>query len=85
MTMKFTDRICRWREAEGETLSIAIGGDICPAEASGSPEFAAALPGILREVKPFFDAADFRLVQWETVLSDGGEPIDWLITQRRKS
>ena len=75
MPMKFNDRISRWREPEGETVSIAIGGDICPAEDSGSPEFAAALPEVLREVKPFFDDADFRLVQWETVLSDGGAPI----------
>ena len=74
--MKFTDRSCVWREGAPEHYSALFAGDICPWGVGRDEIMAGRTPQVFAEVKPFFDAADLRIVQWETTLTEAQTPID---------
>src|SRR5690554_3737775 len=63
------------REPEGSTCSLVMAGDCCP-WGSGMEEIrAGGSDGIVEAVREFFSAADVRLMQWETPLSEHENPI----------
>lgn len=62
-------------EVGKETLALAIAGDTCP-RGIAMTEISAGRSGeILKQIKPFLDGADLRLVQWETPVTDSNTPI----------
>ena len=68
-------RLIKWRDADGETFSTAIAGDFCPRE-ENSDAVAARAAELTAPIKPFFDDADFRILQWECAATVRGTPID---------
>lgn len=72
----FENGVCRLRESEGKTFSVVFAGDAC----AKTPEAVDQMLNHSRElaagVKPFFDSADLRILQWECALTDTDFPID---------
>ena len=74
--MKFVNRCCNWREKAAENYSILFAGDICPRAVGLDAVMEGKVAEIFKEVKPVFDAADLRVVQWETTITESETPID---------
>ena len=74
--MKFENRTCNWRESAAEKYSILFAGDICPRSVGLDAIMDGKVEEVFREVKPYFDAADLRVVQWETTITESETPID---------
>jgi len=68
-------RFIRWRDGVGTPSRIVIAGDFCPRE-ENSADVAARAGEITAKVKPFFDAADHRVLQWECAVTQRDTPID---------
>ena len=69
-------RLIRWRgNAERCEARVVISGDFCPRE-ENCADVAARAGEITAKVKPFFDAAEFRIVQWECAVTKQDTPID---------
>ncbi len=52
-----------WRKGNGDTLSIAIAGDVCPRSGAEDDILAGKSSEILRAIQPVLDKADLRLEQ----------------------
>ena len=68
-------RKIRWRQEGKETFSIAIAGDFCPRE-ENCADLTARAYEITASVKPFFDSADMKVLQWECAVTKQDTPID---------
>ena len=68
-------RQIKWRESAGPVIKTAVAGDFCPREAN-SEDVAKRAAEICAEVKPYFDEADLRLLQWECTVTKQDTPID---------
>ena len=64
----------KWREPEGSVVRAAMAGDFCPREVN-SEDVARRAAEICSEVKPYFDDADLRLLQWECAVTERDTPI----------
>ncbi len=62
------------RKPEGDLFSVVISGDICPRE-ENTADAAARAEEITGNVKPFFESADFRILQWECAVTCQDTPI----------
>ncbi len=62
-----------FREPVGPQISILMTGDFCPREVNNDyvPQNAGA---IVSEIKPVFDEADLRILQWETAITEQDTP-----------
>lgn len=67
-------KLIRWRESSGTELKICTAGDFCPREAN-SADAAERAEEICREIKPYFEDAAVRILQWECALTDKDTPI----------
>ena len=74
--MKFVNRCNNWRESAQENYSAIFAGDICPRAAGLDVLMEGKVDQVFKEVKPFFDSADLRIVQWETTVTEAETPID---------
>lgn len=74
--MKFVNRCNNWREGGNENYSVLFAGDICPRAAGLDALMEGKVADVFKEVKPVFDSADLRVVQWETTVTDSETPID---------
>ena len=63
------------RPASGDSVRIAIAGDVCPHKGAEEYLLAGNASKILAGIKPALEDADLRIVQWETVISDTPDPI----------
>ena len=61
--------------AAGQSVKIAIAGDVCPHKDAEDYLLAGNADKLLAGIKPALDDADLRIVQWETVISDTPAPI----------
>lgn len=68
-------RYIQWREAEKSSFSAVIAGDFCPREENCADVTARAVE-ITSGVKPFFDSADLKVLQWECTVTRQDTPID---------
>ena len=59
----------QWREPVGNICKVLIAGDVSPNTANIGATLDTGLARIFGQVKPFFDAADLAVVQWETPLA----------------
>ena len=57
------------------TFSMAVAGDFCPREENCADLTARAFE-ITAPVKPFFDSADMKVLQWECTVTKQDTPID---------
>jgi len=66
----------QWRTPGKEkTLSLAIAGDVCPRNNAEQYIRDGHAKDVLADILPHLDAADLRLVQWETPLCEKKAPI----------
>jgi poly-gamma-glutamate synthesis protein (capsule biosynthesis protein) len=68
-------RLLQWRTPGTKKLSAAIAGDFCPREENCADLTARAFE-ITAPVKPFFDSADLKVLQWECTVTRQDTPID---------
>ena len=68
-------RYIKWREAEKNVFSAVIAGDFCPREENCADVSSRAVE-ITAQVKPFFDSADLKMLQWECTVTRQDTPID---------
>ena len=69
-------RLIRWRgNAKENEARVVISGDFCPRE-ENCADVTARAGEITAKVKPYFDAAEFRIVQWECAVTKQDTPID---------
>ena len=73
---EFIEKKIDLREAHAgqKTFSVLVAGDFCPREDNG-PYVAENAERITADIQPVFASADYRVLQWETTLTTGGEPI----------
>ncbi len=71
----FSNGICELRKPEGNTVSIAVAGDVCPGCGAEKMIADGRSSEILKDIQPVLDRADLRIVQWETVITDKPSPI----------
>ena len=64
----------QWREPQGVQTSFLFAGDFCPRE-ENSDYVAENAEKITANIKSVFDDADYRILQWETAVTEGGYPI----------
>lgn len=67
-------RSIEWRKPETELFSVVISSDTCPRE-ENSADSAARAEEIMGSVKPYFQSADFRILQWECAITRQETPI----------
>ena len=68
-------RLLQWRTPGTKKFSAAIAGDFCPREENCADLTARAFE-ITAPVKPFFDSADLKVLQWECTVTRQDTPID---------
>ena len=68
-------RKLQWRTPGSSKFSMAIAGDFCPREENCADLTARAVE-ITAPVKPFFDDADMKILQWECTVTKQDTPID---------
>jgi hypothetical protein len=71
LTHRITDR----EPKEGKSFSLVIGGDVCPRQRGEERILAGETGAIFQKIQPFLDAADLRVVQWETPLTTHPNPL----------
>ena len=64
----------QWRDVAGSELKITVAGDFCPREIN-SDDVAARAGEICAKIKPYFEASDLRLLQWECAVTEKDTPI----------
>ncbi len=64
----------QWREPHGAQTSFLFAGDFCPRE-ENSDYIAENAVNLTENIKSVFDNADYRILQWETAVTEGGYPI----------
>jgi 16S rRNA G966 N2-methylase RsmD len=69
------------RPAAGESVRIAIAGDVCPHKDAEDYLLAGNADKLLAGIKPALDDADLRIVQWETVISDTSRFMEYVDNQ----
>ena len=67
-------RKIQWRESSGQNFSVAIAGDFSPRE-ENCADVTARAAEITAPVKPFFDTADVKVLQWECAITRQDTPI----------
>ena len=67
-------RKIQWRESSGKNFSVAIAGDFSPRE-ENCADVTARAEEITAAVKPFFDSADVKILQWECTITRQDTPI----------
>ena len=65
----------QWRQRGDKQFSAAIAGDFCPRE-ENCADLVARVREITAPVKPFFESADMRVLQWECTVTKQDTPID---------
>ena len=60
----------QWRTPGKLARHILIAGDAAPNVANIDAILEAGIANIFGEVKPYFDAADLSIIQWETPLAN---------------
>lgn len=75
--MKLHPGLCRIREAQSASFTISVAGDFCPTCSKRTQKaIADGQSGrILGDLKETIRKSDLRLLQFETPLTDHGEPI----------
>lgn len=68
-------RKIQWRQSGGKEFSAAIAGDFCPRE-ENCADLVARVQEITAPVKPFFESADMKMLQWECTVTRQDTPID---------
>ena len=68
-------RMIQWRQRGDKQFSAAIAGDFCPRE-ENCADLVARVREITAPVKPFFESADMRVLQWECTVTKQDTPID---------
>ena len=68
-------RKLQWRTPGSQNFSMAVAGDFSPRE-ENCADVAARAAEITAPVKPFFDTADMRVLQWECAVTRQDTPID---------
>ncbi|MBE6384922.1 MAG: CapA family protein [Lentisphaerae bacterium] len=68
-------RMLQWRTPGSKSFSMAVAGDFCPRE-ENCADLTARAAEIAAPVKPFFDSADMRVLQWECTVTRQDTPID---------
>ena len=63
----------RWRPPGKGAVRMLLAGDMCPNCANLDAILDVGPDNVFREIKPFFDAADLSIVQWETPLAEERE------------
>lgn len=63
-----------WRSGAPEKVSMVIAGDFCPRE-QNCDDLVSRVDEITAQVKPFFDDADFKILQWECTVTRQDTPI----------
>ncbi len=71
----FKDGILTLRPCNGNNFSVAVTGDVNPANGVEEMVLAGKSAEILQGIQPALDKADLRIIQWETVISDTEAPI----------
>ena len=72
---KMNTRKIQWRQSGGKEFSAAIAGDFCPRE-ENCADLVARVQEITAPVKPFFESADMKMLQWECTVTKQDTPID---------
>ena len=68
-------RYISWRDGGNKQFSTVIAGDFCPRE-QNCADLVERVNEITRQVKPFFDSADLKFLQWECTVTKQDTPID---------
>ena len=68
-------RFIKWREKAGKDFSMVIAGDFCPRE-ENCADLVERVEEITAQVKPFFNEADLKVLQWECTATRQDTPID---------
>ncbi len=68
-------RMIQWRKSGEQKFSAVIAGDFCPRE-ENCADLTARAYEITAPVKPFFDDADMKILQWECTVTRQDTPID---------
>ena len=65
----------KWREKKDNDFSMVIAGDFCPWEKNCN-DLIERVDEITSQIKPFFDSADLKVLQWECAVTRQDTPID---------
>lgn len=77
MNLEFKNGRGSIREPVGDdTFTTIIAGDCCPWESAIGTVRAGRAADIIAAVKPFLDSADFKIIQFESPLTNDNSPID---------
>lgn len=68
-------RMIEWRKGGNQKFSAVIAGDFCPRE-ENCADLTARVDEITAPVKPFFESADMKILQWECTVTRQDTPID---------
>ncbi len=68
-------RLTTIRQPEGKTFSAVFAGDVCPKYPDAQEFVISHSDKVAAGLKEFFAAADLRLMQWETALTEADTPI----------
>ena len=68
-------RYISWRDGGNKQFSTVIAGDFCPRE-QNCADLVERVNEITAQVKPFFDSADLKFLQWECTVTNQDTPID---------
>ena len=68
-------RYISWRDGGKRQFSTVIAGDFCPRE-QNCADLVERVDEITTQVKPFFDSADLKFLQWECTVTNQDTPID---------
>lgn len=63
----------QWREPGKSARKVLLAGDVAPSAANIDAILDIGCENIMGGMKPFFDAADLSIVQWETPLAESSE------------
>ncbi len=74
--MEFTKGRNQWRKPAGKSYKVLFAGDTDPRMQGEELTANGHSDKIMKEIKPVFDAADCRIIQWETAVTEAETPID---------
>ena len=72
----FENKLHTIRPAVGNTFSVIFAGDICPKFPEAVERITNHCDELVASIKPYFETADLRLLQWECTVTDADTPID---------
>ena len=70
-----TTRFIKLRDCGEKNFSMVVAGDFCPRE-ENCGDLAERVDEITAQIKPFFQSADVKLLQWECTVTRQDTPID---------